>query len=607
MTEFSGKRCEDTIPELEQMERIQLFDKNETRAILKEREELELKLKKHTLDTKSKEDYLEYIKYEMNLLKRVEERRNKLGITQKKSAIDYAIVNKVKRLYRKAIFKFSDELRFWTSYMSFCKHVRSQSCVSRMLGRMLQIHQKKEKCWHIAAQWEIEEAKNLENARTILLRGLNLHPTSPLLFLELYKLELKEEASKIKTLEKDKEELRASVPESGKESSKFKRTEAIYEQAFKWVKEIKFFINLLSVTKDYENTDALQKKIINDMVKKYMNEPLVWDTMARRELQGLPNPSSNDTAMEVDGTEQNSLRDRITSCNEVYLIAVKKLKSEEMWSLYIDCLLEINQDLELLPNLKRKLLRTALSQGHQAKLLKEQHYLHWIGLLNSDKKDDASQKKLAEVLCHATEALPNSEKLWHSRLKYLLATDTEDSVDEIFAQATKLLGEKSLSLWRMKLLHVQAKNPEKTEEFFQTAILGPPHVAKDMKTTYLEWAVLSKNIHETRDIYSRISLQPPYCIELHKKMIEIEIMQPETNVGKVRECFEIAILQFGGTNMDVWMDFVNFETNHGDPVESAKIHTRAVKALIAPLVDKFISEYSLLKADPGSISMPQKS
>lgn len=46
------------------------------RAILKEREELELKLKRHTLDTKSKEIYLEYIKYEMNLLKRVEERRN---------------------------------------------------------------------------------------------------------------------------------------------------------------------------------------------------------------------------------------------------------------------------------------------------------------------------------------------------------------------------------------------------------------------------------------------------------------------------------------------------------------------------------------------------
>lgn len=90
-------------------------------------------------------------------------------------------------------------------------------------------------------------------------------------------------------------------------------------------------------------------------------------------------------------------------------------------------------------------------------------------------------------------------------------------------------------------------------------------------------------------------------------MVEIEIMQFEIDVEKVRECFEIAILQFGGTNMDIWMDFVLFETNHGDPAEAAKIHTRAVKSLIAPLVDKFISEYSLRKADSDSISMPHKS
>ena len=43
------------------------------RAILKEREECEYKLNRYI---ESKESYLEYIKYEMNLLRRVEERRN---------------------------------------------------------------------------------------------------------------------------------------------------------------------------------------------------------------------------------------------------------------------------------------------------------------------------------------------------------------------------------------------------------------------------------------------------------------------------------------------------------------------------------------------------
>lgn len=33
MAEFVAKRCEDMIPELEQMERLKLFDKNEIRYV----------------------------------------------------------------------------------------------------------------------------------------------------------------------------------------------------------------------------------------------------------------------------------------------------------------------------------------------------------------------------------------------------------------------------------------------------------------------------------------------------------------------------------------------------------------------------------------------
>ena len=115
------------------------------------------------------------------------------------------------------------------------------------------------------------------------------------------------------------------------------------------------------------------------------------------------------------------------------------------------------------------------------------------------------------------------------------------------------------------------------------------------------------DINETREIYKRISLQPPDCVEFHKKMIEIEIMQPEIDLKKVRECFEIGILQFGKTNMEIWMDFVIFEMNHGDPIEVYKIYTRAVETLILPLTDKFISEYSLLKPDLDTINVPHNS
>lgn len=114
------------------------------------------------------------------------------------------------------------------------------------------------------------------------------------------------------------------------------------------------------------------------MIREYAHEALMWDTMARRELQGLVQPGLTDTPMEHDGSEQTSLRDRISSCNKVYQTAVKKIKTEEIWSLYIECLFEINHDLQSLPNFKRKLLKTALAQAHQAKKLREKYYVHWV-------------------------------------------------------------------------------------------------------------------------------------------------------------------------------------------------------------------------------------
>jgi hypothetical protein len=42
------------------------------------------------------------------------------------------------------------------------------------------------------------------------------------------------------------------------------------------------------------------------------------------------------------------------------------------------------------------------------------------------------QSKLFEVLSWATEALPESESLWHAQLHYLLSTNQEDLATEIF-------------------------------------------------------------------------------------------------------------------------------------------------------------------------------
>lgn len=61
------------------------------------------------------------------------------------------------------------------------------SNVNQTLGRMLQVHRDKPKCWHIAARWELEENKHKVNARQYLLRGLQVHPDSQLLYIDAFK------------------------------------------------------------------------------------------------------------------------------------------------------------------------------------------------------------------------------------------------------------------------------------------------------------------------------------------------------------------------------------------------------------------------------------
>ncbi|CAL7936304.1 unnamed protein product [Xylocopa violacea] len=586
------------IPELEQMERIKLFDKNEIRGIAKKLKEYEYKIQRHT---KTKEDYLRYIQYEMDLLKLIKQRRDKIGITQKKSDIDHTITNKMDRLYRDAIFKFQDDIRFWVAYIKFCKHVHYHNNVSHMLGRMLQVHQDKPKCWHIAARWELEENKNKQTARQFLLRGLHIHPNSQLLFIDTFKLELEDAVVNDQKNESNNENAMSTRTDDDMTIG-LKRTYTVYQQASKRIKDIKFIIQLLNIAKEYNSTEKLQNKIVSDMIQEYAHEPLMWDTMARRELEGLVQPSLDEKVVEINSSQQTPLRDRITSCNKVYQTAVKKIKTEEMWSLYIECLIEINQKADPLPNFKRKLLKTVLLQAHQAKKLKEKYYLHWINMLNVEKKDETANKKLKEILNIATDAIPNSTSLWHARLRYLYAIEEENEAEIVFSKATQILGEKSLALWKVKMLHAQTKCSDSTEQVFQAALQGHPSIAREMKPLYIEWLVLKKSIQTARRVYDNLCLQPPFSLELHKKMIELELIQPEISLKHLRKCNEMSILQFGKHNTNVWIQYITIEMKYGDPKKVGDLHRRAVKTLEPMLTDSFISEYSLIKANIDSIN-----
>lgn len=85
-------------------------------------------------------------------------------------------------------------------------------------------------------------------------------------------------------------------------------------------------------------------------------------------------------------------------------------------------------------------------------------------------------------------------------------------------------------------------------------------------------------------------------------MIELELIQPEISPKHLRKCYEMSMLQFGKSNSSIWIDYMKFEMKHGEPKKVGDIHRRAVKTLEPALTDSFISEYSLIKANPDSVN-----
>ncbi|XP_058799936.1 U3 small nucleolar RNA-associated protein 6 homolog isoform X2 [Phymastichus coffea] len=604
MAEFVQKKIEDMRPVLEKMKILKMLSDGEIRKLTKKWKEHEYKLQRHK---KCKEDYLRYIQYQMDLLKLIKLRRKKFGITKNKSDLDFTIANKINHLYKEAIYRFQDDLRFWIAYITFCKHFKFNSCASRMISRMLLVHSDKPKCWHIAARWELEENKNFENARDFLLKGLHVHNNSQLLYTTIFKLELDYVQSKTKNAESKTENTNAESNNDLDMQSILRKAYLIYEQAFQKVKDVKFIVELLNILQEYKNTEKLQHKIVNDIIVEYPHEPLMWDTMAQRELKGLIQPTcNNENSMVVDGSEPVSVRDKISNCYEVYQIAVKKIKTEEMWSLFIDCMLEINQDVDTLPNFKRKLLRNALLQAHQAKKLKEKYYLAWIDMLNVNEinQDTKKNNKLCEVLCWANEAFPESESLWQAKLQYLLHSDQEELGEETFKKAIEILGENSISLWKLKLLHIQTKNPKLLEKFYQEALDNKSAISNYFKPLYIEWIALTKDIEVARKVYDKLCLTPPLCLELHRKMAVLEILQPEITLYNARKPHEMATSLFGRDNTDVWIKYIIFEMKHGEATKVSNIYDRAKKMLKPKLTDDFINEYSMIKAHPKLVERP---
>ncbi|KAL7989716.1 hypothetical protein Chor_012382 [Crotalus horridus] len=361
----------------------------------------------------------------------------------------------------------------------------------------------------------------------------------------------------------------------------------VYRNATEKIKGAEFALLLLSVAKRFDFTQDLQKEILENLQATYDNDPLVWDFMARRELEMESLPSSEQPkskqskALEVACKEER--------CCAVFEEAVTHLpteeitnvlnSAEEMWKCYVTFTLERCNRKTNSEELRQKRLERALSvfsRAHDSQRLPASLYKQWIQLLMELGHED----KAREVAAAATNRFSQLVDMWEMRLQLLLSLKSNE-VAACAQEAFKVVKAKdTLPIWTLWLEWSEgASSKAETEALYQRSFLA---------TLPADSIALKEKLQECR----------PFSLQFFKKMIQIEKEQESSKIFNIREYYERALREFGATEPDLWLDYIKEELNHsqGKPENCGSIHWRAMKTLQGEQVETFISKYTLLQA-----------
>ncbi|XP_045343985.1 U3 small nucleolar RNA-associated protein 6 homolog isoform X2 [Leopardus geoffroyi] len=595
MAEIIQERIEDRLPELEQLERIGLFSHAEIKAIIKKASDLEYKIQRRAL---FKEDFINYVQYEINLLELIQRRRTRIGYSFKKDEIENSIVHRVQGVFRRASAKWKDDVQLWLSYIVFCKKWATKAQLSKVFSAMLAIHSNKPALWIMAAKWEMEDRLSSESARQLFLRALRFHPECPKLYQEYFRMELMH----TEKLRKEKEEFEKAKMDVGnldypEEILKGELARIIYRNSVNIIKGAEFHVSLLTIAQLFDFAKDLQREIYDDLQALHTDDPLTWDYVARRELEIESQPGGEQPATkQARAVEVGRKEER---CCAVYEEAVKTLPTEAMWKCYITfCLERFTKKTSSQFLREKRLERTmmAFRKAHELRLLPEFQYKQWIELLLHHN----FLKEALEVAVAGTESFRDSVTMWQMKLQVLIDSESPD-VAVLFEEAfAHLKAQICLPLWISWAEWSEgAKSQEDTEAIFKkalSAVKGADSVT--LKDKYLDWAYRSGGYKKARAVFKSLQESRPLSVDFFRKIIQFEKEQESCKMVNLREYYERALREFGSVDSDLWMDYIKEELNHplGRPENCGQIYWRAMKMLQGESAEAFVAKHAMHQA-----------
>ncbi|XP_028030528.1 U3 small nucleolar RNA-associated protein 6 homolog [Bombyx mandarina] len=566
MAEQVNQRIENMINELEQMRRTNLYTDEEIKEISQKRKEFEYHIQRRV---KQKEDYVQYIAYELALLEDITTRRKKIQLTEKKKDLEYAIAQRLNQLFKRFIYKFQNEIEIYFEYIKFCKGVGFQQAISGIIGQMLQIHGDKPQMWLMASKWESLEQNNLENAKAFLLKGIQRNPDAEPLYLELFNIELIDLCFKAET-DEEKEKLQ-------------KKADIIWRNGAKNIQNVKFLFKLYDLCTKYEYTGLLVDDIKLEIWLNRNNQE-VWPYLASKELEGF-----HWKEIEEFADDEHNFPKVVGYVIGIYEEALQLFMDENLCTRFIHDLLGMSEDI-CSDQQKIKAVKHAWMYGHDNGLLSNDMYVFGIEMLKLE--NETTTDELLEILNAAIKRNPKLKSVWEQLL--LHKKDDEKQLLVILQNATKSLNTgDALQLYNILLDNIESGPMIKTlYKKFQNCDNA---ILLAVKPKLLQKMYEHNGLKAARELYEDFIRTPPTQIELHKIMINIEKSQEKLNLKAIRKCYECAVHHHGTDNKEIWADYINFEIENGNAPNSAVVYRRAVGMLKKDIVDEFIRDQTLSK------------
>ncbi|MGH0147865.1 UNVERIFIED_CONTAM: hypothetical protein FKN15_061104 [Acipenser sinensis] len=260
---------------------------------------LEYKLHRRII---SKEDFITYIQ--------------RIGYTFKREEIEFTIIHRINNVFRRATAKW--KLVKLKSDGVFRKAFRGKIMILTVVILEYTVNA----FWIMAAKWEMEDRTSSESARLLFLRALRFHPDNQKLYQEYFRMELMH-AEKLRKEQKALEQAKMDLGQYkfSEEVMKAELARVIYKDAIQKIKGADFLLSFLSIARLFDFTKEIQDEILQDpcfivlmraafsLQSLHADDPLMWDFMAKRELEveSLPSPeheSKQMKALEVGRREE---------------------------------------------------------------------------------------------------------------------------------------------------------------------------------------------------------------------------------------------------------------------------------------------------------------